>query len=275
MQIAKIGAALLLFALAAWSGYVLLKEPQGDLAWLPEQSQLTTIETQGGHLVFHNVRDWTYSDTEVLSQEWIDMAVSPEDITRAWLFIDYFSSIHGIAHPFLSFEFADGRTLVVSVEARRETDEAYSPLKGAIRSYELMYVWSTERDMIARRLVNANHSVSLFPLELSPEESADLFTLLAEDTNLLAEKPRFYNTITGNCMSLLARLINTLQPGRLPYHFSWNLPGYADNYLIEEGLIDPNTKDISDLTPHREAVRSFATTTAEAFSSALRMLQAD
>jgi hypothetical protein len=247
--------------------------PSGDSDWLPEQSRVVRVEARDGMLHFRNVRDWTYGESEVLSREWIDMSIPVSSIVRTWFFIDHFSSVHGIAHPFLSFEFEDGRTLAISLEARREIGEAYSPLIGAVRGYELTHVWSTERDMVARRLVNAGHPVSMYPLELSAEESARLLALLAEDTNALAATPRFYNTVTGNCMNLLAGLVNRMNPGRLPYDLAWNLPGYADRYLAREGLIDPASLERADLARHREAVAAVSSVPADRFSAALRELR--
>jgi hypothetical protein len=270
----KIILSLLAVALVIALVWFYSKSPSHERDWLPEQSRMTTVEATEESLTFRNVRDWTYSDTDVLSREWIDMTVSPADVTRTWMYVDHFSSIRGIAHPFLSFEFSDGRTLVISLEARREVGEEYSPFKGAVRAYELTNVWSTERDMIVRRLVNAQHEVALYPLELTPEESTSLLRLLAEDTNAFAASPRFYNTITGNCMNLLAGLINRMEPGRLPYHYAWNLPGYAAEYLVTQGLVNETSIGTADLVRYRAEIAAIATSSPESFSAQLRALRA-
>ena len=56
-----------------------------------------------------------------------------------------------IAHIFVSFDFAGGDHLAVSIETRKEKGEGYSTLKGFFRQYELYYVVADERDVIRLR----------------------------------------------------------------------------------------------------------------------------
>ena len=56
-----------------------------------------------------------------------------------------------IAHTFLSFGFAGGDHLAISIETRKEKGEGYSTVKGFFRQYELYYVVADERDVIRLR----------------------------------------------------------------------------------------------------------------------------
>ena len=56
-----------------------------------------------------------------------------------------------IAHVFVSFAFAGGDHLAVSIETRTEKGEGYSTVKGFFRQYELYYVVADERDVIGLR----------------------------------------------------------------------------------------------------------------------------
>ncbi len=56
-----------------------------------------------------------------------------------------------IAHTFVSFAFAGGDHLAISIETRKEKGEGYSTLKGFFRQYELFYVVADERDVIRLR----------------------------------------------------------------------------------------------------------------------------
>ena len=56
-----------------------------------------------------------------------------------------------IAHIFLSFAFAGGDHLAVSIETRKEKGEGYSTVNGFFRQYELYYVVADERDVIGLR----------------------------------------------------------------------------------------------------------------------------
>ena len=263
-----LGTILLGLIVVLMLGILFMQEPSGDRDWIEDQSHTTYIESTATSSLFHNVRDWTYDARGPAEKSWQTVAVDPNAIEQVWFFIDYFSPIEGIAHAFLSFEFTDGTTLVLSIEARREQDESYSPLYGAFRAYELSYVWSTERDMIARRLVAAENPVAMYPLSFTSEEAHQLLQGFIAETNELAETPKFYNTITGNCMNMLAMRINQMSPGRLPYGIAWNLPGYAGSYLMRHDL----ARESYDLTPFREEIAGVASYDPTAFSSELRAL---
>jgi len=267
-------AALIVFLLAIYT-----QSPRTDRAWDDEFSRVTTAYAEGDSIILTNVRDWTYSGPfAVAEKQWIDtLAVNPDDITRTWFLLDQFSTHEGVGHTFLSFERKDGGAVSFSIEARREEGETYSVLGGVLNAYELQYLWGTERDFVPLRTVYLEHSVRMYPLTLSKEESQALFRALTEETNQLAQKPRFYHTLLANCTNMLAKIVNEHYPGRLPYDIAWNLTGYADRYLMEQGLIertgpDEETRRLADLTPHREDIQAAASMSPEAFSAFLRSL---
>lgn len=269
-------ASFLFLSIAIFLIYRLTLTPRTDLAWLPEQEHTATAEI-GDTITLRNVRDWTYSATSSLSHDWIEVSVNPTTITGAWFYLEPFSTWEAVGHTFLSFTFEDGTALAFSVEARREADETYSAIRGLANEYELSYQWGTERDFVARRLVYLNHPLRMYPLELSKEDAAALFTTLTKETNELADTPRFYNTLAANCTNVLATIVNSHYPGRLMYDFSWYLTGYADGYLMRENLIATTgsreeTKTAHDLTPFRAEVAAKATDDAVAFSAFLRTL---
>lgn len=268
---------VLLLLICAGLLYVASRTPLNERVWLPEQARVARTEMDGTSITLKNVRDWTYTEEAVLEDNWLDVTVDTEKIVRAWFLIEPFSQLTAIGHTFLSFELEDGTVLSFSVEARREEGETYSALRGQFRAYELSYQWGTERDFVTRRLIYLDHPLRLYPLELSPEASQALFRSLAEETNDLADTPRFYNTLTANCTNVLANLVNEHYPGALPYDLSWNLTGYADRYLMDQGLVPSSgtveeTQRAHDLTVHRDAVKAMATTSPALFSQSLRAL---
>lgn len=270
-------AILLLLILIAWTGFVLLKEPRTDRAWLPEQAITATSQVAGNAVTIRGVRDWTYNEEGPLVTDWNDVTVDSAKIVRTWFLIEPFSDIKAVGHTFLSFEFEDGTVLSFSVEAKREENETYSAIRGQFRAYELAYQWGTERDFVTRRMIYLDHPLRLYPLTLTSEQSQALFRSLTEETQLLAEQPRFYNTLTANCTNVLANIVNRHYPGTLPYDIAWNLTGYADLYLMEQGLIaegesKEETIAAHDLTPYRANVKEIAVTPPAAFSMSLREL---
>lgn len=270
------GVLLTLAAIGLWQFFTMA--PSADSTWTEDQSKTVTADVDENVITLHNVRNWTYDASGPLSKEWIDMKVDPRKVERVWFVIVPISSWKAISHTFLSFEFTDGRTLSFSIEARREDGETYQPFLGALRSYELGYLWGTERDFIARRLVYQDDPVRMYPLTLPEGGDEALLRALVEETNELALKPRFYNTLTANCTNLLATIVNERYPKTLPSHYSWVLTGYSDTYLMREGFIEildaseSNTQAHYDLTPHKESIGYAATLDPVAFSDVIRLL---
>lgn len=256
--------------------FLLLNRPSNDRAWLPEYAKVASAEITPTKVTIKNVRDWTY-DTEVLSEDWTEVTVDPRTITRAWFVIEPFGGMEGVGHTFLSFEFTDGTALSFSIQARQEASEDYSAFKGLANAYELAYQWGTERDFFARRLLFLEHDLRMYPLAITSEDAGRLFMSVLEETNEVAKQPRFYNTLTANCTNMLAKIVNEHYPNRLPYDLSWNLTGYSDLYLMDEGLIElhetlEQTRATGDLTPHREQIHALATRPANEFSEGVRAL---
>jgi hypothetical protein len=256
------------------------KTPQSDREWGEEFEKITTVEdTEQNTLILKNVRDWTYGDELVIGKNWLDLEVDPKTIKRVWFLTEPFSGWKAIGHTFLSFEFEDGTTLSFSIEARRDSAEGYAAIDGMFNEYELAYMWGTERDFTTRRLLFLDHPLRRFPLDVTPEMAETLFRSFVHETNELAKQPRFYNTLTENCTNTLAEIVNEMKPGTLPYNIAWNLPGYADLYLMDEGFIpkvndsEERTRNTYDLTPRKAEIFSIATSSPKNFSRELdRML---
>lgn len=275
-QLLLLSASFILIGGSIFVFYRLALTPRNDLVWLPEQERTATAEVSDT-IILHNVRDWTYDENGPVTREWTDVVINPDDIETAWFLIEPFSAVKAIGHTFLSFTLKDGRSYSFSVEARRESDETYSALRGLFNEYELSYQWGTERDFVTRRLVFLQHPLRRYPLELNDGDAKRLFLSLVEETNALAATPRFYNSLSANCTNVLATIVNKHYRGRLMYDISWYLTGYADEYLMRENLIAQSgtveeTKAAHDLTQHRALIQENSTTSAALFSTLLANL---
>lgn len=248
---------------------IVLKEPRSDRIWDIEVERVSEAAfLEDGTVSISNVRDFTYTEDEIASPDWIpEVVLDPKDIIATWFSLEPFPDLSAVGHTLLTFEFSDGSAYSFSVEARREDGEIYSGVKGLFNEYELAYTWGTEKDFITRRLMYLDHEVYVYPLTLSVEQSERLFIRLLEETNDVAEKPRFYNTLTANCTNVLAQIVNRLEPGTLPWDISWYLTGYSDKYLIENGFINIEDKEKYSLGQYREELSE-----AEDFGKTLRML---
>src|SRR5690606_31741535 len=59
-----------------------------------------------------------------------------------------------------------------------------------------------------------------------------------EEMQALAAAPRFYNTLTSNCTTLVFDLARMVAP-RLPLDYRLLLSGHLDEYVYELGLMTP------------------------------------
>src|SRR3989344_8841995 len=273
----KILFGAFLLGIVLFMVFIMTREPRSDRTWDTEVTYTATANLNAdGSVTIKNVRDFTYGDGSVVSTDWLsEVHINPKDIVRAWFVLEPFSQWKAVGHTFLTVELADGSGYSFSVEARREKGEKYSAFLGLFRKCELAYTWGTERDFITRRLLYLKHPVRMYPLSIDAEGAQTLFTALIEKTNDVAEHPRFYNTLTANCTSVLADIANDITPGTIPYDISWNLPGSSDQFLARIGLIkvDGSLKDVEqqyDLTKERAQILDMATSSYSQFGTTLR-----
>ena len=278
MTFLKLFGILLIAFVAGWYMLVGTKSPHSDLVWDDAASRTVYTVNEENMLTLYDVRDWTYASGTILSKEWVEETrVNIDELVGVWFLLEPFSEWQAVGHTYLTFEFSDGNNISFSVEARREADEGYSAIKGAFRNYELSYTWGTERDLLTRRLLYLQHPLRMYPLNLEPEVQKQILISLAQQTNLLKENPRFYNTLTANCTSILAKEVNVAYPNSIPYHISWNLPGYSDTFLMNEGHIAmrgniDETITHYDLSQYRKEVADVATSSYPVFSETVRQL---
>ncbi len=215
-------------------------EPSHDREWRADYAVLPDAVEEGAVWRLSGLRDWRYdTNGEVLSEAWTTRVIDPGTLRRVWFLVEPFSGHEAIAHTMLSFEFNDGTGLIASVEARREEGEAYRAVQGGlVPTYEYLVVWATEADMARNTVFAAGDDLYMYPMDLSPEAARAALEAMLGLTAEIAEAPRWYNTFFANCTNVLARTMNRIEPGAVPFDLSWFLPGYAAPFLFEEGYID-------------------------------------
>lgn len=213
-------------------------EPSNDRDWIPEHKVLAHAEFNGDLVTIHNVRNCeflTYRDClvkhydktyDLTKLETVDFVVVP------------FSEIKAVAHTMLSFGFAGGEHVGISVEVRLENGEGYDPALGAFGRFELMYVIADERDLIPVRVEHRDVDVYVYRSTTPPEMARKLLVDMLQRANQLYQHPEFYDTLGNNCTTNIVRHINAIAPEKVPYDYRVLLPGYADKLAYELGLID-------------------------------------
>jgi hypothetical protein len=212
-------------------------QASNDRQWSPEFSRLPTGETDGAWVTIRNIRNIEWLSEEDFVLRHYDRTFRLADV-QAVDFVVVPFRFRPIAHTMLSFALADGTFFGVSVEIRTEQGEDYSTVLGMARQFEVTYVVADERDIIRRRTRHLNAEVYVYPTVATPEQARGLLLDVMERMNALAEKPEFYHTLVNNCTTNLVSHVNALNPSRIPYSIGVLLPGLADRYAYDMGILD-------------------------------------
>jgi len=240
--------------------------------WTSEQARLPVVRLEGSHATIANLRDFRHREDGASEERWTEATYDIAAIERVWFALSPFNPrVKGIAHPFLSFEFADGRTVAVSIEARKEVGEAYSPVRGLLRRYETMVVIGTEEDLLALRVIAWDDPLYLFPARVTPAQAQHLFRRLLERAQEIERTPTWYNTITNNCTTNLIEPINELaEADRDLGPLVGLLPGYSLEAAWKRGWIDSALSLEETQRAHHANARIRAAIGRSDFSRAIR-----
>ncbi len=259
----------------AWLVFVAPRQPSSERDWAPDQVRLPQTTIDGERARIDNVRNNLYRSTTDYDVRWETRDYNLDRLESVWFIVEPFGDWRGPAHTFLSFGFAGGDYVAISVEIRKERGESFSPWAGLLREYELMYVVGDERDLIGLRANHRRDAVYLYPIRTSAEGRRRLFLDMLARANALAEEPEFYNTLTSTCTSNIVDHIEAIVPGRIGFSLRTLLPAHADDLAYDLGLIDTTL-------PHeryREAHRINAAAAVHAdmpdFSTAIGLLDRD
>lgn len=222
---------------------VSLRSPSLDRDWDDDVRVLAGVDARdGGSIGLTDVRDWRYTRDSVVSRSYFDARYDSDDITDVWMYEQQLDDLGLIAHTFVVFDFGESygtrRYLGLSVETRRESDEEYSLVGGALRSFEVTHIWATEEDLVTRRVEYLDYPLRRYRLDIPHEYRARIFEEFVRETGQLATTPRWYNTVFNNCTSSLIQYVNQSDPGAIPVHYSYVFTGRVDEYLAELGYLD-------------------------------------
>jgi hypothetical protein len=284
------GGALLVFALgsiaclaSSWRWHALLVNlgivaavlvwwatirPTNDRDWAPDVARTATATIDGDRLVVDNVRDFAWRSDSDFDQRWEQRTYRLSQVTNVDLIMSYWGD-EAIAHTIVSFGFQNGPRLAFSVEIRRERGEAYSTLAGFFKQYELAIVAADERDVVRVRSNVRSEDVRIYRLRMSSGNAQKLLREYVAKMNDLARHPRFYNTLTSNCTTLVFHMVRVIHPA-LPMDPRVILSGYLPNYAYHLGALDasmPFAKLQALSRIHDKAIRANA---APDFSAQIR-----
>lgn len=207
--------------------------PAGSREWAPDVTQNATAAFDGGSVVVSNVRNFTWRSETDFDPAWEQRSYVLSQITEVDLIMSYWMG-EAIAHTIVSFGFDDGGRLAFSIEIRKEANEVFSPIAGFFKEYELAIVAADERDVVRLRSNVRGEDVRIYRMNVNRDSAQRLLRLYLEEANNLARTPRFYNTLTSNCTTLVFDMVKIMHPG-LPLDARIILSGYLPNYAYDMG----------------------------------------
>jgi hypothetical protein len=225
--------------------------PSNERDWQANVARLPWAEIDGDIVTVHNIRNFDYRSETDFTPAWYDKSFDLRKLEGVDLVTSYWMG-PDIAHVFVSFAFAGGEHLAVSIETRTEKGEGYSTIRGFFRQYELYYVVADERDVVRLRSNfrrDPPEDVYVYRLKGALERGRRFFLEYMNQINALKAKPEFYNTLTTNCTTNIW-MNSRVNPEHVP--FSWKIlaSGHVPEFLYEHGMLEA-----SDLLPFGEIQR--------------------
>jgi hypothetical protein len=250
----------------------LLRQPLSGRDWAADHAVQPRIAFDGTTARVDSLRDFRHGPGGTFTPAYRTESFDLADVRAVWFALAPFSNRwDALAHTFVSFELDDGRFLAVSVEARRERDEAYSLLGGLTRRFEVTYVVGTEDDLLGMRALRGD-TLYLYPSRATPQQARAMLSDMLQRAESLRAEPEFYNTLLNNCATNLREHVNRVATEPLPFGWAVLLPGYSDELALERGLLDTDLPLAEARRRYRvdELARASLAEGADGFSAHIR-----
>jgi len=242
-----------------------------DREWNPEVARILSYEQQGDQVTLHNVRNFVWLPNGKYIERWESRSINLNQITGVNVITSYWMGPH-IAHTLVSFDFADQKPLTFSIEIRKEKNEDFSAIGGFFRKFELSLVAADEWDIIYTRSNTRGEQVYFFPVNMPQAQAKALFKEYLNKVDDLAQQPKWYNTLTSNCTTLVFDMVQAVSQKPLPTDYRLLASGYLPNYMYDLQALNQDW-DLSTWYARAHVnprVKEFAQVSSEQYSALLR-----
>lgn len=213
--------------------------PVKDADWQVQWERMPVVSIQENHMDVINVRDFSYPDGNADSPL-VRYQTETYDLNKAES-LDFAVCHWGsdlIGHTMFIFRFSDGKSVVLSAETRIRKGESPSSLAKIFKTAQLIWLLGTENDLLR---VRTNYRMPredlyIYPTKTTPDEMRTLLHMIAAKINDLAAHPQFYNTLSMNCTTVLAEMIDCIYPD-IPWDYRTLLTGYSDQFAFDLGWL--------------------------------------
>jgi hypothetical protein len=207
--------------------------------WLDDVARMTVGVIQGDQVTLHQVRNFDWRTISDYSQRWESRSYDLDKLRSVDMIMSYWRG-PAIAHMLISFGFGAGDgfgandQVAFSVEVRRKKSQEFSEIGGFFKEFELSIIAADELDVVRLRTNIRGERVYLYRLRLKRAAMRALFLGYVGEANRIACEPRFYNTITVNCTTLVYQMMRRIVGG-LPLSHRLLFSGYMPEYVYAVG----------------------------------------
>ena len=173
----------------------------------PWRHTLEIKELDDGKYELLNVRDFVYRSETDFDVQYRTMTVDPEQISSIDAVFSHWDNMEEIAHSMLGMNFADGETVVISLETRLPEGADQNGIDGLYRRYGLAMLAGTPDDFYGLRVDHRGETLYVYRLNMDHGELYDTVISVLERAAELQRNPQFYNSLYRNCTTGLLPML--------------------------------------------------------------------
>lgn len=173
----------------------------------PWKQTLEVSRQSDGTYELRNVRDFLYRSENDYDVRYRAMTVDPEKISSIDAVFSHWDNQQSIAHSMLGMNFADGATVVISLETRLPEGASQNGIDGIYRRYGLAMLAGTPDDFYGLRADHRGETLYVYRLLMDHEDLRDTVISILERAAELQRNPQFYNSLYRNCTTGLLPML--------------------------------------------------------------------